>query len=253
VTVVKARVPSAVRPARRTGSTSLTYTHHAALWSGHPTTDEAAEHVRRTLCLDGVTGLAGSTQLDLSDGPLPMRYRIYADEAKGAAVALFPLDLDDLPTLLAELESILELEAVPEHLGSSEGRAVPRAVEDPGDVLACREDRSVPARRTGSARGEDETGVAVAALALSLCSVLASVALWFFFPTVSSDAVGGLVAVGFASCFAALFGFVAGVLGRHRAAGVIAILVSIVGGILSLLAVAMLGLALALGGLNGAL
>ena len=253
VTVVKVRAPSAARSGRRAGSTSLTYTHHAALWSGHPSTAEAAEHVRRTLCLDDVIGLDGSTHVDLADGRVEVRYRIYVDAAKGAVVALFPVHPDELPVLLAELEAILRMEAAPEQLGTPPAPDPLPASADPYGFLACREDRGASQPPRASHGGGDASGLALAAFALSLCSVLVPVALWFCFPTVSSDAVAGLGMLCLGGCCASVLGFVAGIGAWHHPLAVVAVLVSPVGGLLSLLAAFALGMALALGGLNAGL
>ena len=191
--------------------------------------------------------------MDLAQGRVEVRYRIYVDTAKGAIVALFPVRPDELPVLLAELEAILRMEAAPEQLGMPATPDPLSASADPYGFLACREDREASQPSRVSHGAGDAPGLALVAFALSLCSVLVPVALWFFFPTVSSDAVAGLGMLCLGSCCASLLGFVAGIGAWHHRLAVIAVLVSPVGGLLSLLAAFALGMALALGGLNAGL
>jgi ACR3 family arsenite efflux pump ArsB len=118
-------------------------------------------------------------------------------------------------------------------VGQLAPRAHPSARPDPPD-------RSVP----------------TVALALALGSLIAPILMWAIVSamhTVSSDAVGGLVLLMFASCGAALFGFIMGIIGRHDGRGATAIGVSILGGLVSLGSLFAIGMAMAFAGMNAGL
>jgi hypothetical protein len=71
--------------------------------------------------------------------------------------------------------------------------------------------------------------------------------------TGSSDAVGGLVLLMFASCGAALFGFIMGIFGHHDGRGATAIVVSILAGLVSLGSLGASGMAMVFAGMNAGL
>lgn len=101
---------------------------------------------------------------------------------------------------------------------------------------------------------QDRSLVAIAGLVLSSCSVAVPIVTWFAVPdSVSGETVSRLATVALMSCFAALFGFIAGIVGRHDPRGVLAIVLSILGGLLSMALAGLMGLALALGGVNAGL
>lgn len=115
-------------------------------------------------------------------------------------------------------------------------------------------------RRLGSGSARDvprETthSAATAGLVLSLCSVAAPALIWMSTSgkLLSGDAVSGLAFLSLVSCMAALAGLIAGIVGRHDGRGVLAIVVSILGGALSFLTFAGMALALAFGAMNAGL
>lgn len=94
----------------------------------------------------------------------------------------------------------------------------------------------------------------MAGLVFSVSSIAIPAVIWLApGDSVSDDSVGPLALLCLLSCVAAVVGLVAGIVGRHHAQGVVAIVASVVGGGFSLATLVALAMALMLVGMNAGL